>query len=99
MTQKFRLTKPALQDIEEIADYLAQNVGMAQAETFLDKLNQKLVKIAQFPYLGRKREEILPNIRTITLNNYLILYLPNENGIDVLRVVSGYRDLTILFED
>lgn len=99
MTQQFRLTKPAIQDIEQIADYLAQNSRLTKAENFLDDLSQKLAKIAQFPNLGRKRDEILPNLRSLPLQNYLILYLPTNNGVDVLRVVSGYRDLRALFED
>ncbi|OKH16074.1 type II toxin-antitoxin system RelE/ParE family toxin [[Limnothrix rosea] IAM M-220] len=99
MSQRFRLTKPALQDIEEIADYLARNINLTQAENFLDKLNRKLNNIAKFPHLGRQRDEILPNIRSLPLSNYLILYLPTSEGIDVLRVVSGYQNLTNLFED
>ncbi len=99
MTTRFRLTKPALKDIEQIADYIAQTAGVAQADVFLDELNQKLVKVAQFPKLGRQRDEIFPNVRSLTLKTYLILYLPTQNGIDILRVVSGYRDLAHLFED
>ncbi|MEB3226540.1 MAG: type II toxin-antitoxin system RelE/ParE family toxin [Synechococcus sp.] len=98
MTPEFRLTKPAVKDIEQIADYLAQTTGINQAEVFLDELNQKLAKVAQFPKLGRQRDEIFPNVRSLTLRTYLILYLPTEGGIDILRVVSGYRDLTHLFE-
>ena len=99
MTQRFRLTKPALQDIEKIADYLAQTTNLTRAENFLESLNQKLNRIAQFPYLGRKRDEILPNIRSLPLDSYLVLYLPTAAGVDILRVVSGYQDLANLFED
>ncbi|ANV88308.1 type II toxin-antitoxin system RelE/ParE family toxin [Picosynechococcus sp. PCC 7117] len=99
MTARFRLTKPALKDIEQIADYIARTGGVAQADLFLDELNQKLVKVAQFPKLGRQRDEILPSVRSLSLKTYLILYLPTQNGIDILRVVSGYRDLTHLFEN
>jgi toxin ParE1/3/4 len=31
--------------------------------------------------------------------DYLIFYHPIEDGIEILRVVSGYRDLEALFPD
>jgi toxin ParE1/3/4 len=99
MTDRFRLTKPAIQDIEEIADYIAQQSGLEQSERFLSKLESKFSKIGTFPLLGRKRDEILLDIRTIPLENYLILYLTIGNDIEILRVVSGYRDLSKLFTE
>jgi toxin ParE1/3/4 len=99
MTDRFRLTKPAIQDIEEIADYIAQQSGLEQSERFLSKLESKFSKIVTFPLIGRQRDEILNNIRTIPLDNYLILYLPIGDDIEILRIVSGYRDLSTLFTE
>ncbi len=99
MTDRFRLTKPAIKDIEEIADYIAQQSGLEQSERFLSKLESKFSKIVTFPLLGRKRDEILLDIRTISLDNYLIIYLPIGDNIEILRIVSGYRDLSKLFTE
>jgi len=33
------------------------------------------------------------------MENYLILYTATESRVDILRVVSGYRDLASLFID
>jgi toxin ParE1/3/4 len=99
MTDRFRLTKPAIQDIEQIADYIAQQSGLEQSEDFLSKLESKFSKIVNFPLIGRKRDEILTNIRTIPLDKYLILYMPIGDNIEILRVVSGYRDLSKLFTE
>jgi toxin ParE1/3/4 len=41
----------------------------------------------------------MTNIRTIPLDNYLILYMPIGDDIEILRIVSGYRDLSTLFTD
>ncbi|WP_309741619.1 MULTISPECIES: type II toxin-antitoxin system RelE/ParE family toxin [unclassified Chamaesiphon] len=82
LRQRFRLTKPAIQDIEEIADYIAQQSGLEQSARFLGKLESKFSKIVTFPLIGRKRDEILTNIRTIPLDmgcattgNFTIIYL------------------------
>ncbi len=49
MTPQFRLTEPAIRDIEQIADYIAHEFGLAQVDRFLTKLDAKFSKIAQFP--------------------------------------------------
>lgn len=99
MTPQFRLTEPAIQDIEQIADYIASQSGLDKADRFLSKLDAKLAKIAQFPNLGRQRDEILPSLRSIPMDNYLILYMAIGQDVEIFRVVSGYRDLSALFAD
>lgn len=99
MSAQFRLTKPAIQDIEQIADYIANQSGFDQADRFLNKLDAKFAKIAQFPNLGRQRDEILPGLRSIPIDKYLILYMVIEQDVEIFRVVNGYRDLSALFTD
>jgi len=99
MIPAFRLTEPAMRDIEQIADYIARESGLAQADRFLTRLDAKFSKIAQFPNLGRQRDEVLPRSRSFPMDRYLILYIPESHGVDILRVVSGYRDLPALFID
>ncbi|WP_293157505.1 MULTISPECIES: type II toxin-antitoxin system RelE/ParE family toxin [unclassified Microcoleus] len=99
MTPKFRLTEPAIQDIEQIADYIASQSGLDKADRFLSKLDEKFAKIAQFPNLGRQRDEILPGLRSLPMDNYLILYMPIGQDVEIFRFVSGYRDLSALFID
>jgi toxin ParE1/3/4 len=36
-------------------------------------------------------------LRSTPIDQYLILYIPVRQDIDILRVVSGYRDLAALF--
>jgi toxin ParE1/3/4 len=99
MNHPFRLTEPAVQDIKQIADYMAQQSGLDAADRFLSKLDAKFSTLVQFPSMGKKRDEILPNSRSLTLDSYLILYLPIGQDIEILRVISGYRDLKALFDD
>lgn len=99
MTPQFRLTQPAIQDIEQIADYIARQLGFDGADRFLTKLDAKFAKITQFPNLGRQRHEILPLLRSLPIDNYLILYMPIGQDVEIFRVVSGYRDLSALFTD
>ncbi len=65
----------------------------------MSKLDAKFAKIAQFPNLGRQRDEILHGIRSLSIDNYLILYMPIGQDVEIFRVISGYRDLSALFRD
>jgi toxin ParE1/3/4 len=97
MTPQFRLSDPDIRDIEQIADYIARESSLVQADRFLAKLDAKFLKITRFPNLGRQRNEILPGARSLLMDQYLILYMSVDQGVDILRVVSGNRDLSSLF--
>lgn len=47
--------------------------------------------------MGRRRDELARNVRSFPINDYLIFYRPIEEGVEILRVVSGYQDLEGLF--
>jgi toxin ParE1/3/4 len=93
-----QFTIPASRDIENIIDYVADNSGLDAADNLLKKINDKCQTLAQFPSMGRSRDKLLPSLRSFPVENYLIFYRPIAAGIEILRVVSGYRDLDMLFD-
>jgi len=98
MSNGCRFTILASRDIEKIIDYIADNSGFDAAERLLKKINDKCRTLANFPNMGRRRDELTSLVRSFPVDDYLIFYRPIEGGIEVLRVVSGYRDLEALFE-
>lgn len=99
MSNRCKFTVPASRDIESIIDYVADNTSLDAADKLLNKINQKCSTLANFPSMGRRRDELLLTLRSFPVDNYLIFYRPIEGGIEILRVVSGYRDLEALFDD
>ncbi len=99
MSRVCRITPLASRDIEAIADYLATQSSLDRAEQFLNGIDSTLQRIAQFPQIGRKRDELYPGLRSLPYEKYLIFYRLLNDDIEVLRVVSGYQDLTALFDD
>jgi toxin ParE1/3/4 len=65
----------------------------------LKKIESKLKMLAETPGMGRKRDELVPNLRSFPVGNYLIFYRPVNQGIEVLRVMHGARDIPSIFED
>lgn len=99
MSNVCRFTVPASRDIEKIIDYVADNSSFDAAERFLKKINDKCRTLANFPNMGRRRDELAPLLRSFPVDDYLIFYRPILGGIEILRVVSGYRDLQALFDE
>ncbi len=84
-------------DLEDIWWYIAQN-NLPDADLFLDRLQEKLLKLAEFPQMGISREELSPILRSFSVGNYLIFYFPLSNGIDIVRVLHGARNLEAIFK-
>lgn len=47
--------------------------------------------------MGKSYEQLSANLRGFNIEEYIIFYYPREDGIDIARVISGYRDLESLF--
>lgn len=95
---RYIISLEASRDLEEIIDYFASR-NIEVGERFVNEFNQKCEHLTKFPNMGRSYAEIVPSLRGIPLNGYIILYQVLEDGIVIVRVVSGYRNLESLFSD
>ncbi len=46
--------------------------------------------------MGRSYSEFQPSLRGVPLDNYIVFYRIIDNGIEIIRVLSAYRDLNSL---
>jgi toxin ParE1/3/4 len=88
----------ASQDLDEIFDYFASR-SVEAGERFVAAFEQKCQNLVKFPNIGRSYGEIEPSLRGVPLNGYIIFYRLIENGVEIVRVVSGYRNLEALFSE
>jgi toxin ParE1/3/4 len=91
-----RLSRLAEQDLLEIWSYIARD-SPNQADRFVDLLTAKCETLARSPELGRRREELGPSLRSFPVARYIIFYRRGDNGIEVARILSAYRDIGQLF--
>ena len=90
------ISPEANKDLEEIIDYFSSR-NIEAGERFIDEFNKKCRYLANFPNMGRSYSDIKDYLRGISLNGYIIFYRVTDIGIEILRVVSGYRDYPSLF--
>ena len=86
----------ALQDLDEIWDYIALDNPDA-ADQFVEMIEEKCHLLAQFPKIGTSCESLHPALRYLPVGKYLLFYLPLDGGIEVVRVLHGARDVESLF--
>jgi toxin ParE1/3/4 len=88
----------ASRDLNEIADYFAEN-SLEAGDRFFRTFNSKCNQLVTFPNSGKSYETIYPGLRGLSLEGYIIFYRILDEGIEILRVVSGRRNLSSLFEE
>jgi toxin ParE1/3/4 len=88
----------ASQDLNEIADRFTET-NLKAGEQFFSDFNRKCKQLVAFPNSGKSYAEIRSDLRGLSLDGYILFYRILEDGIEILRVVSGRRNFPSLFSD
>ena len=83
-------------DILEIWDYIADD-SLTAADRWVDHLDEQFRVLATQPMMGRARDELAPGVRSFPFGRYVVFYVPLDEGIDVVRVLHGARDIDAVF--
>lgn len=89
----------ASRDLNDIADYFS-TVDVKSGSEFFSAFNKKCKQLVSFPSSGKSYASIRPGLRGLPLKGYIVFYRQLDNrGIEILRVVSGRRNLLSIFEE
>ena len=89
---RFKISRQADRDLEDMWVYLAQNDSLA-ADLFLAKVLDKFPMLAQFPEMGRSRKELSEELRSFPVKPYIIFYKRMEAYIEIVRILHQSRDI------
>lgn len=92
------IAAPASQDLDAISDYFLEQ-SVDAGERFVEAFSQKCQHIARYPYIGKSYAQLRPDLRGLSLMGYIIFYRVLDDKIEILRVVSGYRNLQDVFPE
>jgi toxin ParE1/3/4 len=88
----------ARDDLYEIWKYIYLQSGSAvTANRVLDQNESRCRTYAENPLLGELRPDFAPDVRCFGVYNYIVFYVPLTDGIEVILVVHGSRDLPRVF--
>ena len=72
---------------------------MDAADRVTKEIHEAIVMLAQNPELGHVRKDLTSkSVRFWPIYSYLIIYNPSTNPLEIVRILSGYRDLAMLLQ-
>jgi toxin ParE1/3/4 len=83
-------------DLQAISRYIAQDNPRAAGrlrKLFFDRIRL----LAGNPLMGELREDLAPGVRMMTAGNYVILFRPAPQGIEIVQIVHAARELATIF--
>lgn len=87
------ICKLAREDMVEIWEYVAAHTTDEKATDFLGKIKEKMVLLSGMSGIGSMRDELSDGLRSYTFGKHLIFYREIDDGIVIVRVLHGARDL------
>ena len=79
-------------DLKDIWDYIATD-SPERGEKLIRDIYARLGTISHNPYIGKARPEIEQDLRSFPVGRYIVFYFPLSDGIDVIRILHGSRDI------
>ena len=87
-------SKNSRNDLKGIHSFISKD-SKYYANSFVEKVNQSVKKLKNFPKIGREVPEYQDaKIREIIFHNYRIIYQITEQDINILTVFHTSRDLS-----
>ena len=92
MAKTVKISPLAEIDILDIALHIAAENPRASDE-FAQEIDDKFSLLLTQPEMGRARPELGSKLRSFSVRKYVIFYDPIPEGIFVVRVLHGARDI------
>ena len=89
---RIRIAEGAGNDLEEIWEYVAQENPDA-ARKLIKEITNKFKFLRDHPQIGREQNTLLGTLRSFPVKNYIILYQPHDDGIEILRILHAARNI------
>ena len=92
-------TPQARVDLQQIHDYIALD-SPANALRFISLLEEQCNRLADYPYIGTARPEFGVEYRSfiVPTAQYVIIYRPIGDGVEIIRVRQGSQNLRRFLE-
>jgi toxin ParE1/3/4 len=93
---RVELTSLARADLEDIWAYIAKDSESA-ADRLIDQIHERCVVFASQPEAATPADRFQAGLRYFAVGNYVVFYRAEQDGILLIRVLHGARNLEELF--
>ncbi|MEE2730554.1 MAG: type II toxin-antitoxin system RelE/ParE family toxin [Pseudomonadota bacterium] len=95
---QFRLTHAAKNDLKQIATYTKDQWGTEQRNTYLRQIDERFLKLALNPTIGKPCDYIKPGYRKSSVGSHIIFYTSESSGlINIVRILHKNSDVETKF--
>lgn len=96
--RRYVLSRLALQDLLDVWDYIAAD-SVDAADRVTNEIELALDRLADDPKIGHLREDLVTQpLRFWLVHSYLIIYRAETEPLEVVRILSAYRDIRGLLD-
>jgi plasmid stabilization system protein ParE len=87
------ISERALTDLDDIWLYIARD-SIVAADRVIEEIYAAAHRLAEMPEMGHVREDVAdPSLKFWNLHSYLVVYRPDTRPVEIVRILSGYRDI------
>ncbi len=90
-----RYTEQARSDLINIHHAISDH-NPSIADVRVRRITERCLQLAAFPQSGPTRPDIAPDARTLVIERWMVIYRLTADGVQVVRIVDGMRDLSNL---
>jgi toxin ParE1/3/4 len=98
---KLRVAPEAAAEIDNIWSYIARESGSTDVATrVINSITHRFALLTRHPYIGRRRNDLRPGLRSFAVANYVIIYGVEEpDTVLILHILHGSRDIVRLLTE
>jgi len=97
VSQAWRLTLRALEDLDAIADYTIEKWSDNQLGSYMGLLTESFERLSENPSLGRERPDIHPGYRSFPVESHIVFYIEDGNFVNIIGIPHKSMDVGSLF--
>ncbi|TXS90836.1 type II toxin-antitoxin system RelE/ParE family toxin [Parahaliea maris] len=86
------LSRQALNDLQEIYAYGVDNWGLGRSDEYLAKLEQQTLDLLENPFIGKVRQDIGQELRSLKCGRHLIVYRVCGRVVEIARILHERQD-------
>lgn len=92
MPNSFRKRPQVELDLDSIWSFIAAD-NVRAADRLLDRIGDVVGMLVHTPLAGRERPELGRGLRSFAVGNYVIFYIANSDGIEIVRIMNSRQDI------
>ncbi|MCP4290041.1 MAG: type II toxin-antitoxin system RelE/ParE family toxin [Gammaproteobacteria bacterium] len=97
MTNTFRITPRAEQNLKNIGRYTLKMWGRDQRDVYLRAIDRRFAWLAERPERGRHRPEVREGYHSYLQGSHVVFYLIRDGGIDIIGIPHQRMDIMNYF--